>query len=67
MPKELRKLVNVSLVLAHSQGWVEGGFNISKMFATDRELLSLQSKVFIFKEYFLLLSFHCLAKLHIQG
>ena len=53
MPKELRKLVNVSLVLAHSQGWVEGGFNISKMFATDRESISLQRKVFIFKEYFL--------------
>ena len=47
MPKELRKLVNVSLVLAYSQDWVERGFNISKMFATDRESLSLQSKVFI--------------------
>ena len=43
VPKELMKIVKMCLVLAHSQGWVERGFNISKMFAADRESLSLQS------------------------
>ena len=42
-PNELKKLVKMTLVLAHSQGWVERGFNISKMFANDRESLSIQS------------------------
>ena len=42
-PMELMKLVKMTLVLAHSQGWVERGFNISKMFANDRESLSVQS------------------------
>ena len=42
-PLELMKLVKMTLVLAHSQGWVERGFNISKMFANDRESLSVQS------------------------
>ena len=30
-------------VLAHSQGWVERGFNTSKRFASDRESLSIDS------------------------
>ena len=42
-PRALIKLVKMCCVLAHSQAWVERGFSISKMFATDRESLSLLS------------------------
>ena len=42
-PRVLIKLVKMCCVLSHSQAWVERGFNISKMFATDRESLSLHS------------------------
>jgi hypothetical protein len=42
-PRILIKLVKMCCVLSHSQAWVERGFNISKMFATDRESLSLHS------------------------
>jgi hypothetical protein len=41
--EELAKLVKMCLVLAHSQGWVERGFNLSKMFASDRESLCCDS------------------------
>ena len=43
LPRELGKLVKMCCVLAHSQGWVERGFNISKMFAEDRESLSVHT------------------------
>ena len=42
-PKEAMKLVKMVLVLPNSQGWVERGFNVSKMFAEDRESLSVES------------------------
>ena len=35
-PTTLIKLVKMSLVLAHSQGWVERGFSLYKWFADDR-------------------------------
>jgi hypothetical protein len=41
--EELEKLVKMCFVLAHSQGWVERGFNTSKRFASDRESLSIDS------------------------
>jgi hypothetical protein len=42
-PKALMKLVKMCCILAHSQAWVERGFNISKMFASDRESLNVHS------------------------
>ena len=45
-PMELMKLVKMMLVLAHSQGWVERGFNISKMFAmTEKACLFRVSRL----------------------
>ena len=42
-PNVLITLVKMCCVLSHSQAWVERGFNISKMFATNRESLSVLS------------------------
>ena len=42
-PKALMKLVKMCCILAHSQAWVERGFNISKMFVSDRESLNVHS------------------------
>ena len=42
-PSTLVKLVKMCCVLSHSQAWVERGFSISKVFATDRESLNLHT------------------------
>ena len=42
-PKALMKLVKMCCILAHSQAWVERGFNISKTFASDRESFNVHS------------------------
>jgi hypothetical protein len=42
-PRSLKKLVKMALVLAHSQGWIERGFSMSKRFAQDRNSLSVRS------------------------
>ena len=42
-PNVLITLMKRCCVLSHSQAWVERGFNISKMFATNRESLSVLS------------------------